>query len=130
MLGQQAIQQINQPQAVSSLGTSKLTPLEVEAQARSIVVRMKPLLPIKSGRDFTLVKVEQSGTLLIYSHTMNKIVPTENYSLLSDWLRGQSYKSACSVSDLVRFVNAGGTLQYRFYSNGALLNSTQIESCR
>lgn len=103
--------------------------LDLERQAKSIVSRMGTVVPIKSGRDMTLISVEQAGIVVLYNHTVDAIVPPENFELLADWLRGQSNKSACSIEDLIRFVRSGGALHYRFYSNGLLINSVKIERC-
>ena len=103
--------------------------LDLERQARGIVSRMGTVVPIKSGRDMTLISVEQAGIMVLYNHTIDASVPPENFVLLADWLRGQSNKSACSVEDLVRFVRSGGALHYRFYSNGMLISSVKIDRC-
>lgn len=125
-MGQNAIRQIPESQQPSEAPTQS----ELELQARSIIRKIEPALPIKSGRDMTLVRVDQSGALLIYNHTIDAQVPQANYPIFADWLRGQSYKSACSVPELVKFVNTGGALHYRFFINGSLVNSTKIEGCR
>lgn len=125
-IGQEAIRQIPQFQQSNVVANQS----DLEAQARSISRKINPALPIKSGRDMTLVRVDQSGALLIYNHTIDTKVPPENYPILADWLRGQSYKSACSVPELVKFVNTGGALHYRYFINGTLVNSTKIEGCR
>lgn len=125
-MGQRANHQIPQFQQSNVVATQS----ELETQAASISRRVRLALPIRSGRDFTLVRVDQSGALLVYHHTIDARVPPENYPILTDWLQGQSYKSACSVPELVKFVNTGGALHYRFYNNGVLLNSTKIEGCR
>lgn len=127
MMGQQAIQQTPQGAQPQYSATSQT---DLASQARYIAQRVRPALPIKSNRDLTLVRVDQSGGLLVYNHTVDTSVPPENYPILADWLRGQSYRSACSVSELVRFVNGGGALHYRFFINGSLINSTKIEGCR
>jgi len=102
---------------------------DIDSQANNIIKKIKPILPIKSGGSFTLVGINSSSGVLVYEHTLDVGYPRENEQMIKDWLRGQSYKSACSVPDLVVFIRSGGALYYRFFYNGVLLNSVKIERC-
>jgi hypothetical protein len=77
-----------------------------------------------------LVRVDQSGIVVVYNHVITAEIPPENYPMVSDWLRGQSFKSACSVPDLIKFVNLGGGLYYRFFVGDTMINETRISSCK
>lgn len=100
----------------------------VDSQAKNIASRVRPHLPLMSG-GLTLIEVNESSGTLVYEHTLDVAYPPENEQMIKDWLRGQSYKSACSVRDLVVFIRSGGALYYRFFYNTALLHSVKIERC-
>ena len=97
--------------------------------AQNIVNRMRPYLPVKSGRSFTLVAVSQNSGVLVYDHTLDIFFPMENKGMIVDWIIAQSYKSSCSVPDLANFVRNGGSLYYRFFYNNSVLASFKIERC-
>jgi hypothetical protein len=101
----------------------------LEKQAKSIATRMQLVLPLQSG-SITLVRVDQFGIVVVYNHVITAEIPPENYPMASDWLRGQSFKSACSVPDLIKFVNLGGGLYYRFFVGDTMINETRISSCK
>jgi len=101
---------------------------ELNLLASSLANRVKPHLPLKSGNT-TLFEVNQSSGVLVYEHTLDVAYPPENEPMIKDWLRGQSYRSACSVQELVTFVRSGGSLHYRFFHNNLLLYAVKIERC-
>jgi hypothetical protein len=101
---------------------------ELDSLAKSLASRVKPHLPLRSGST-TLFEVNQSSGVLVYEHTLDVAYPTENELMIKDWLRGQSYRSACSIQDLASFVRKGGNLFYRFFYNSALLHSVRIDGC-
>jgi hypothetical protein len=101
----------------------------VDYQAKNIASRVRPHLPLKSGESLTFVGVNESSGVLVYEHTLDVFYPPENEQMIKDWLRGQSYKSACSVRDLVVFIRSGGALYYRFFYSAELLHTVKIERC-
>jgi len=101
----------------------------LENQAKDISKRIKPHLPMKSSGSLTLISVNQSSGLLVYEHTLDVFFPPENKPLMLDWLRGQTYKSACSVPDLINFVDRGGSLYYRFFYSNEVLINVKVERC-
>jgi hypothetical protein len=101
---------------------------ELDSLAKSLANRVKPYLPLKSGNT-TLFEVNQSTGVLVYEHTLDIAYPPENELMIKDWLRAQSYRSACSVQELAAFVRKGGNLHYRFFYNSALLHSVRIDGC-
>jgi len=113
------------------------TGVRVEAQpsqkqlttlAEAFVKRLTPLLPIKSG-DMTLFAINQTGSILIYEHTVDVYIPPEYRSFMNDWLRGQAYRSACSVPVVVSFIKDGGNIYYRFFYNNQVLTIVKVEGC-
>lgn len=101
----------------------------LESYAQNIVDRMQPHLPMKSGGSMTLVAVNQNSGILVYDHTFDVVFPPENTAMIIDWVTAQSYKSSCSIPDLVKFVRSGGALYYRFFYNNSVLASIKIERC-
>jgi hypothetical protein len=101
---------------------------ELNLLASGLANRVKPHLPLKSGNT-TLFEVNQSSGVLVYEHTLDVAYPPENESMIKDWLRAQSYRSACSVQELATFVRKGGYLHYRFFYNSSLLHSVRIDGC-
>jgi hypothetical protein len=101
---------------------------ELNLLASSLANRVKPHLPLKSGNT-SLFEVNQSSGVLVYEHTLDVTYPPENEPMIKDWLRAQSYRSACSVQELAAFVRKGGHLHYRFFYNSSLLHSVRIDVC-
>lgn len=101
---------------------------ELNLLASSLANRVKPHLPLKSGNT-TLFEVNQSSGVLVYEHTLDVAYPPENEPMIKDWLRAQSYRSACSVQELATFVRKGGGLHYRFFYNAELLQVVRIDRC-